>query len=52
MSMSTLVVGGTPVKGHPIDVLVLDARHAIMLGHIQHAMSFSFPVFYRVLSIK
>src|ERR1700683_518856 len=38
-----------PVAGFPIGILVLNTRHRLVTGNVQHAGSFAFPVAYEIV---
>lgn len=45
-------VGGTALAGAGVGIIVLDTRHPLLPGNVQHARSFVRPVFYEVVALK
>jgi hypothetical protein len=37
------------MAGFPVGILALDTRHQLVLGNVQHAGSFTFPVLYEIV---
>lgn len=45
-------VGGGALAGAGVGIIVLDTRHPLLPGNVQHARSFARPVFYEVVALK
>jgi hypothetical protein len=38
-----------PIAGFAVGILALDTRHQLVIGNVQHALSFPFPVIYEIV---
>jgi aspartate/glutamate racemase len=49
MAATSEAEGNRPIAGFAIGILALDTRHHLVIGNVQHALSFSFPVVYEIV---